>query len=110
FDKSRAERQAQLPFNCTCDACRFNYPILIDLPLGRNEIPAKIGNDIIKSYTLDRTAAQENYKFVVEFLQKHDDQMHCIQLATLFKYYTNIMNVIYAKDVSLAMRANPPSP
>lgn len=78
-----------------------------NLPSGPFNIPVDIINGIIKSYTFDRKKSLANYQYAVDFLQNNDDHMPCIELANVFKYYTNIVKVIYTKEVCVEMRINP---
>lgn len=77
------------------------------LPNGPIKIPIHITSGIIKSYKCDRKRSLANYQWVVEYLQNNDEHMPCNELATLFKYYTNMMKVIYSEELCIEMRINP---
>lgn len=77
------------------------------LPNGPVDLPIDIVGGIIKAYKFDRRRSLKNFQYVVDYLQNNDIHMPCIQLAQLFKYYSNIMNIIYCKETCIAMRVNP---
>lgn len=77
------------------------------LPNAPTEIPHKIIDSVIKTYKFDREKCLENFEFVIAFMEENDIHMPCIQLANMFKYYSNAIKVIYTREACLELRLNP---
>lgn len=77
------------------------------LPTASISIPMQIINGVMKSFKFDRKMARANWKCVIDFLQNNDESMPCIELANVFRYYANIVKVIYCKEVCFEMHVNP---
>lgn len=107
FETPKEQRQKRMTFKCHCLACKNDYPLMKGLPTASISIPMQIINGVMKSFKFDRKMARANWKCVIDFLQNNDESMPCIELANVFRYYANIVKVIYCKEVCFEMHVNP---
>lgn len=75
------------------------------LPNAIADLPTSLGVDTLKElYHFDRRRSVMNKKKAAEYLQRHNIEYPNRELVLLGIYYRHIVDMLYCKDIPLAIR------
>lgn len=80
LENRQKKLRIQYDFECKCEACRFDYPLMSNMPVPRGMFKEKITSDMFALIRIEPGFAQKKFKEYKKFIMEYKKKMPTFEL------------------------------